>query len=206
LPDVHGVFTGELVGKIMKTRRVLRYSVGLAAVSGAASVLLCACTPSPAPDSSTPTSHSRTVLTTGAFGPWIDGVVAVTYAPDKVPTGAKVSVQQVSTKSQVSVSLTVSGLLPNRSYGAEMHAKTCSKNAAAAGAITQAVNTSSSHRAKNILDFTTDTDGNASPSTTLNGAHSADMRSISIHESATTPANRQAASTHGLACVTLRAP
>jgi superoxide dismutase, Cu-Zn family len=58
---------------------------------------------------------------------------AVTYDPGLVPVGAQATVAATSGNTGTSVTLSVQGLLPGRSYGAHAHTEPCGTTGAAAG-------------------------------------------------------------------------
>lgn len=63
----------------------------------------------------------RLVAVSGQFG---DGQ-ALTYRPDLVPVGARVTVVELPRAGGTTVLLSVSGLVPDRHYGAHVHTKPC---------------------------------------------------------------------------------
>jgi superoxide dismutase, Cu-Zn family len=108
----------------MSMRHSLRIALaaGLLALSGCASVTTGVGT-------AADTSHAVQVSATFGSG----AGTAVTYDPNLVPVGAQGTVDAVSGSTGTSVTLTVRGLLPGRSYGAHAHTEPCGVTGAAAG-------------------------------------------------------------------------
>ncbi|SDH82446.1 superoxide dismutase, Cu-Zn family [Actinokineospora alba] len=71
--------------------------------------------------------------TSGTFQTYSPGATAITYAPDKVPVGAKATVVPISEGEKTVVLLIVKDLLPHRQYGAHVHVKPCGALPADAG-------------------------------------------------------------------------
>ncbi|MCP2253545.1 superoxide dismutase, Cu-Zn family [Prauserella aidingensis] len=62
----------------------------------------------------------------GTFAPYVDGATAATYDLEGVPAGARASVLSLSSGPVGTVTkFTVSGLQPNRQYGAHVHENPC---------------------------------------------------------------------------------
>ena len=74
-------------------------------------------------------AHSVQVSATFAPAPG----TAITYDPGLVPVGAQGTVDAASGTTGTSVTLSVKGLLPGRSYGAHAHTEPCGTTGAAAG-------------------------------------------------------------------------
>jgi superoxide dismutase, Cu-Zn family len=75
------------------------------------------------------TSHSVQISATFAPAPG----TAITYDPGLVPVGAQGTVDATSGNTGTSVTLSVQGLPPGRSYGAHAHTEPCGSTGAAAG-------------------------------------------------------------------------
>jgi superoxide dismutase, Cu-Zn family len=75
------------------------------------------------------TAHTVQVAATFAPAPG----TAITYDPALVPFGAQATVDAASGNTGTSVTLSVQGLLPGRSYGAHAHTEPCGTTGAAAG-------------------------------------------------------------------------
>ncbi|ASR38578.1 hypothetical protein BAY61_30315 [Prauserella marina] len=70
----------------------------------------------------------------GTFGPYSEGRVATTYDPSLVPAGATGRVYSMSGKyTGTFTTLSVSGLRPERQYGAHVHEKPCGASGGDAG-------------------------------------------------------------------------
>lgn len=69
----------------------------------------------------------------GVFQPWTAGATAVTYDPAIVPAGATAELFMMPAADGVSVKLAVTGMLPDRTYGAHLHTKPCTATPAEAG-------------------------------------------------------------------------
>lgn len=111
--------------------------------------------------------------------------VMVTFAKDKaafnydkklVPDGARALVAEYIQDDSTTVTLSVHGLLPNRTYGAHAHAKPCGPVGDDAGAhfqhvpdpVKPSVNPAFANAQNEIwLDFTTDAQGNATAARTV---------------------------------------
>jgi len=76
----------------------------------------------------------RPILLHGAGAPNAAGTGgAYTYDPALVPAGTKVAVLSISGRDTTRTLLAVSGLLPNRTYGAHLHVNPCGQAPTAAG-------------------------------------------------------------------------
>ncbi|SFP73897.1 superoxide dismutase, Cu-Zn family [Amycolatopsis arida] len=74
------------------------------------------------------------VTTHDTFAEYRPGEHAVTYRPELVPVGARARVLSVSTPGLgTTTRLAVTGLLPDRAYGAHVHTDPCGATGAAAG-------------------------------------------------------------------------
>ncbi|MCF7549246.1 superoxide dismutase family protein [Pseudonocardia sp. WMMC193] len=183
----------------------------------AAAVLLAGCGSSPAapssPSSSASSSSSSAVDVTGTFG--TQGV-ALTYDPELVPEGATARVTGETTDATSTITLAVTGLLPNRTYGAHAHQKACGPAAAdsgphfqhAADPVTPSVDPAFANPANEVwLDFTTDASGAGSVTATqAEWAFTPDRaaQSVVVHEKATaTEAGKAGTAGDRVGCVTV---
>ncbi|GAA1833715.1 hypothetical protein GCM10009836_09810 [Pseudonocardia ailaonensis] len=100
---------------------------------------------------------------------------AITYLPDLVPAGARATVTSSTTGPSSTVTLKVSGLVPNRTYGSHAHQKACGPTAADSGAhfqhtkdpVSPSVDPAYANATNEVwLDFTTDAAGAASVTAT----------------------------------------
>lgn len=106
----------------------------------------------------------------GTFGEYAPDAVASTYNPELVPEGARAQVFALSAPIfGTSTTLAVSGLVPDREYGAHAHTKPCGETGKAAGPhfqheqdpVSPSVDPAYAHPDNEIwLDFTTDRLGN----------------------------------------------
>ena len=171
---------------------------GCAAVSGSAA---------PAADA------SRTAQVTATFGP--PPTTAITYDPALVPLGAQATVDATSGSSGTSVTLSVQGLLPGRSYGAHAHTEPCGATGAAAGPhyqnqvdpVQPSVDPRYANPSNEIwLDLTTDASGSGTGRTAVawdfDGQRRA--RSVIIHAMPTaTEAGKAGTAGNRAACVSV---
>ncbi|WP_120315025.1 superoxide dismutase family protein [Catellatospora citrea] len=68
-----------------------------------------------------------------SFGSYTPGAAAVTYDPAAVPTGATVRLAIADAATAPKVTLRLTGLVPDRAYGAHLHQRPCGPDGAAAG-------------------------------------------------------------------------
>lgn len=121
---------------------------------------------------------AQVAFTSANFENFQPNADAVTYRPDLVPAGAEVSALSTSRpEGRTTVLLTIHGLLPNRKYGAHVHQNRCGAKPEDAGPHFQhvpdpkqpSVNPAYANPRNEIwLDFTTDKDGNATATSTVN--------------------------------------
>ncbi|MET0132319.1 MAG: superoxide dismutase, partial [Kibdelosporangium sp.] len=116
-----------------------------------------------------PASVAITVAA-GVTKPYEPGADAITYRPDLVPAGAKLSVFGISRTRWTKVLLAVHGLVANRQYGAHVHVQPCGAAPADAGPhfqhredpVQPSVDPAYANPANEIwLDLTTDANGDA---------------------------------------------
>lgn len=140
---------------------------------------------------------------------------AVTYNPDLVPVGATATVTSSERDGKTTVILKVTGLKPNRPYGAHAHVKPCGPDGMAAGPhyqfrqdpVSPSVDPAFANPENEIwLDFVTDGSGAGTATSTVAWTFPADRRaeSVIIHEmtTATDPGKAGSAGTRA-ACITV---
>jgi Cu-Zn family superoxide dismutase len=154
-----------------------------------------------APQSSAPAEQQNTVQTSATFA--AGGGTATTYDEALVPAGANASVSATAGDGGTTVTLEVGGLQPDRAYGAHAHAKPCGPTGADAGPhfqheqdpVTPSVDPAYANPENEIwLDFTTDAQGAATTTSTVDWAFPQDRRagSVIIHEMPTKTAAGEA--------------
>jgi Cu-Zn family superoxide dismutase len=155
----------------------------------------------------------------GEFGPYKPGVTAITYDPALVPPGATAAVAITETGSSSRVQLVVTGLRPNRGYGAHLHTKPCGPTGDDAGPHFQhrhdpsaspshpSVNPSYANAQNEVwLDVKTDAGGKASAVATHPFPLDPSPRSLIIHAKPTSTGPGEAGTAGArLACLTLPA-
>ena len=138
---------------------------------------------------------------------------AITYHADLVPAGAKAAVATAVADGKTQVTLTVSGLLPGRMYGAHAHTKACGAKAADAGPhyqdkkdpVQPSVDPVFANAGNEIwLDFHTDNTGAATATTTVPWTFRAgEANSVVLHANHTsTEAGKAGTAGDRLACIT----
>lgn len=176
---------------------------------------LAACSsPDAGSDAAAPTSaaeQQNTVQTTATFAP--DGGTATTYDEALVPPGATASVTAMESDGSTTVTLEVAGLQPDRAYGAHAHAQPCGPTGADAGPHFQheqdpqspSVDPAFANPENEIwLDFSTDAQGAATTTSTVDWTFPEDRRasSVIIHEMPTkTAAGEAGVAGDRLACI-----
>ncbi|WP_214371376.1 superoxide dismutase family protein [Pseudonocardia sp. H11422] len=102
---------------------------------------------------------------------------AITYLPELVPAGATATITSESGGGTSTVTLELTGLVPNRHYGAHAHTKACGAAAADSGPhfqhekdpVTPSVDPAYANPQNEIwLDFETDAEGKATTTSTVN--------------------------------------
>jgi Cu-Zn family superoxide dismutase len=151
-----------------------------------------------------PPARPHVTVAAGQFQAWspADPPKAVVYDSALVPTGAAGTVVAVPVPSGTEVALIVSGLKPDRTYGAHVHTTACGATGAAAGPHYQNVAdpvqpsmdpTYANPRNEVWLDFTTDRQGRAVALAHLDWTfRPGGANSVVIHEHATSSADGQA--------------
>ncbi|MEU3272463.1 superoxide dismutase family protein [Saccharomonospora sp. NPDC006951] len=150
----------------------------------------------------------------GTFGPYSEGRVATTYDPSLVPSGATGRVYSMSGKNTGTfTTLSVSGLRPERQYGAHVHVKPCGSSGGDAGphfqnVVDPAAGTSTDPAYANPdneiwLDFTTSKRGAALASSHVEWAFGERKpASVVIHEHGTSTEHGHAGDAGArLACI-----
>ncbi|MGE3289375.1 MAG: superoxide dismutase family protein [Pseudonocardia sp.] len=143
------------------------------------------------------------------------GGPAATYDPNLVPQGATAEVTAEESDSSTTVTLSVTGLLPNRAYGAHAHVNPCGADGMAAGPhyqfrqdpVTPSVDPAYANPQNEIwLDFTTNAEGAGEATTTVPWVFPADRRAqaVIIHEKSTsTEAGKAGTAGARPACITV---
>jgi len=143
------------------------------------------------------------VIASGTFAPFTPGATASTYDTELVPEGARAHVFGLSEANLGTVTvLTVTGLLPDREYGAHAHTKPCGPTGDAAGPhfqyeqdpVTPSVDPAYANPDNEIwLDFTTDMAGNAFALSKVDWSFGERRaRSVVVHETHTHTESGQA--------------
>ncbi len=164
----------------------------------AALAALTACQQGPSPSAPADPSQ-RQVNVSATFATPDQNAAALTYDPQLLPAGAQATVTAAAQNGTTTVQLTVSGLLPNRAYGAHAHARPCGPVGDAAGPHyqhqldpkTPSVDPAFANPQNEIwLDFSTDAQGKATTSSTVDwtfDARKADSVIIHAQPTATAP-------------------
>lgn len=132
----------------------------------------------------------------GTYEPYREGANAITYDEVQVPSGAKAKVASLPTgNGQTKILATLTGLQPNRDYGAHVHTKPCGPTGKAAGPhfqqnpdpVQPSVDPAYANPENEVwLDFHTDAAGTAFTTTTGDWQFQGrDANSFVIHESHT---------------------
>jgi superoxide dismutase, Cu-Zn family len=178
---------------MLRTRRLMLPVLAATALLAGCGSAADTTTPAAA-QSSQSSSSSSAIDVAGTFG--TQGV-ALTYDPALIPEGATARVSGETTDATSTVTLAVTGLVPNRTYGAHAHQKACGPAAADSGAhfqheadpVTPSVDPAFANPANEVwLDFTTDAAGAGSVTATqAEWAFTADRaaQSVVVHEKAT---------------------
>jgi Cu-Zn family superoxide dismutase len=167
---------------------------------------------------SAPLEPSRPIVVQGTFSPYTAGATAVTYNPKLVPAGAWAHIAIAGVVDTTTVTLTVNGLLPNRSYGAHLHTMACGAEASMAGphyqyrhdpaasASPPSVDPMYANPQNEVwLDFTTDSQGSGVSKSTQPWLFSMPPQSLVIHaEKTRTTRGKAGMAGARLACLTLR--
>jgi Cu-Zn family superoxide dismutase len=152
--------------------------------------------------------------TSGTFADFQPNAKAITYNPAQVPAGARIDVSSARAEDTSKVTIRVSGLQPNRDYGAHVHTKPCGAKGDDAGPhyqekadpVRPSVDPAYANPRNEVwLDFHTDAQGNGTA--TAEGdwtlATREDAKSVVIHETPTHHEPGKAGTAGGrLSCVT----
>ena len=182
----------------------------LATVTGA--LALTGCSGGSAP-TTTPAATPTGVNLSATFA--APGGPAATYDVSLVPAGATAKVTSSESNGSTTVTLNVTGLVPNRAYGAHGHVNPCGADGADAGPhyqfqkdpVTPSVDPAFANPQNEIwLDFTTDASGTGTATATVPWTSPADRRTeaVVIHEKPTSiePGKAGTAGTRP-ACITV---
>lgn len=135
--------------------------------------------------------NARNVSTSATFA--AGGGAAVTYDEELVPAGAGATVTSQEADGSTTVTLEVTGLLPDRAYGAHAHVNGCGAAGSDAGPhyqldqdpVSPSVDPAFANPSNEIwLDLTTDAEGTGTATATVDWVAPADRRpeSVIIHE------------------------
>jgi Cu-Zn family superoxide dismutase len=162
------------------------------------------------------TSQSNPARTANVEAAFAQGQgIAITYLPALVPAGATAKVTSASGGGESTVTLDVSGLIPNRAYGAHAHSKACGATGDDAGPhfqhqkdpVTPSVDPAYANAQNEIwLDFQTDAQGRATTMSAVNWEFTNDAHPQSVvvhdHPTSTEPGKAGTAGDRA-ACVTV---
>lgn len=172
---------------------------GWCALLGASALVLTACGGAPqdtAAETETGATTEQNVQVSATYAEGGDGP-AYTYDTAQVPAGANVEVSSNAADGATTTTLSVSGLLPNHTYGAHAHAKPCTPAAGDdAGPhyqfnqdpVTPSVDPAFANPENEIwLDVTTDANGAGEATSTVPWTFPEDRRAASVvlHEEPT---------------------
>jgi len=133
------------------------------------------------------TDPARTVTAQGTFA--APPATPTTYDSALVPAGASATVTASEAATSTSITLAVTGLQPNRQYGAHAHTKPCGSDGKDAGPhfqlkpdpVTPSIDPAYANNSNEIwLDFTTDAAGSGRATSTVQWAFPADRRAASV--------------------------
>jgi len=184
-----------------------------ASTSASSWVLYQSASPSPATSFANPPYETAS----GTFLPYRPGSTAISYDPAVVPPGATATLTITRSGYGTDVRLAVTGLIPNRTYGAHLHTNPCGADPSAAGGhyqnhpdpVTPSVNPVYANPRNEVwLDFTASPTGTAS-STSSHGwgfDAAAPPRALVLHaEHTMTAAGVAGKAGTRVACLTLPA-
>ncbi|HEY4418016.1 MAG TPA: superoxide dismutase [Pseudonocardia sp.] len=169
----------------MRSRRLLILGllcVPLAACGGGGTA------PAAPPSPAAPPAAGESIRASGTFAAPPPGV-AVTYDQALVPVGSTAVVDATENDGRTTVTMNVTGFEPNRRYGAHSHVKPCGATGADAGPhfqftpdpVQPSVDPAYANPQNEIwLDFTTDAQGAASATSTVNWEFPDDRRAGSV--------------------------
>lgn len=160
-----------------------------------------------------PAAPTSNVDVTGTFA--APGGPAATYDSALVPVGATAAVTSSEAGGSTTITLNVTGLVPNRAYGSHGHVNPCGADGMAAGPhyqfmkdpVSPSVDPAFANPQNEIwLDFTTDASGAGSATATVPWTFPADRRAeaVIIHEKPTaTEAGKAGTAGTRPACLTV---
>ncbi|KOX11208.1 superoxide dismutase family protein [Nocardiopsis sp. NRRL B-16309] len=201
--------------------RTTTLTVGLALTA----ILATGCAQAETPEEETAAPTEQSVqpttspeVTASIFMEWSEGAGAVTYDETAVPVGATADVQVREGDGRTSVQFTGTGLEGDREFGAHVHTRPCGEEPSDAGphyqneadpAATEDEPSSDPAYANPEnelwLDFTTDADGNAVSTATVDWTfREGEARSLVLHEQHTSTEHGEAGTAGDrVACVTV---
>ncbi|TDQ54965.1 superoxide dismutase family protein [Actinorugispora endophytica] len=170
--------------------------------------------PEPGPTAlpGTAESSGQSLQVSESFAAWSEGATAVTYDEEAVPAESTIQVSVAPAGSATGFTLSVTGLRPDRDYGAHLHTEPCGEDPADSGphyqneADPEQPSTDPAYanpRNEVWLDFRTDAEGAASAQTSVTWAPRAgEANSVVIHKEHTqTAAGHAGTAGDRLACV-----
>jgi Cu-Zn family superoxide dismutase len=168
-------------------------------------------------------ANPATVMARGTFVPATpappSGIIGYTYDTALVPTGSGAELMLTPESGKTDVRLAVTGLLPQRGYGAHLHGKACGPDPATAGGHYQHNPDPSAAQSPSVdpgyanptneiwLDFTTDKSGHATSRAEVPWVSAAERRpnSLVIHAYPTvTEPGKAGTAGPRVACLTIR--
>lgn len=103
-------------------------------ITVAATAALLSVAAAPVASASAPSEDLSPRLSYGTYEPYHDGAAAVTYDESQVPAGARAKVLSTPLgNGQTKITTVLTGLQPDREYGAHVHTKPCGETGKAAG-------------------------------------------------------------------------
>ncbi|MFI5958309.1 superoxide dismutase [Cryptosporangium sp. NPDC051539] len=161
----------------------------------------------------------RPIVAQGTFSRYSPGNKAISYDSSLVPAGAEAHLVVAQIVDTTTVTLSVSKLLPNRTYGAHLHTKPCGAAGDAAGphyqhrmdpaasASPPSVNPAYANAQNEVwLDVTTDSQGDGTSKSTQMWVFSETPKSLVLHADKTqTMAGRAGTAGKRIACLTVGA-
>ncbi|SDI34486.1 superoxide dismutase, Cu-Zn family [Actinokineospora alba] len=184
----------------------------------ATALLLAGCGQSdtpPAAESQSSSAPAPALRGGGTFAKFAPDGAATVYNAELLPAGSAAEAVVTAADTGVRTELKVTGLLPNRAYGAHAHVKPCGEKGDAAGPhfqdkadpVTPSVDPAYANAKNEIwLDFTTDATGGATATSTVDWKLT-DRKpaSVVIHEKATqTHAGHAGTAGARLGCIILK--
>lgn len=103
----------------------------------------------------------------GTFGPWCENAIATAYDTALIPAGAETELSIQETDMDTTLVMQVQGFAADTDYMAVLHTDACGASAADAGPEFVRENSGDNVSSGLIADFTTDADGSAEASVTV---------------------------------------